>query len=182
MRSQFSIFLVACLFLSGCSTVNSLHYKASIENTISIHESLGIQGKKVRITDISLADGVKDSLICRLRGPVEPIPGKSLSEYIKDAFKEELFKANVYSPRSEAQVKATIKEINFSSVSPAYWKISMDISSNYSDGYNTSIKYYFDTSFIAHYACENVTNAFGPAVQELLNKVVSNPRFSSLAN
>ncbi len=41
--------------------------------------------------------------------------------------------------------------------------------------------YRFDTSWSAYSACKNVADAFGPAVQELLHQVVTNPQFAKLA-
>lgn len=43
-----------------------------------------------------------------------------------------------------------------------------------------AVKYKYDTSFDAWSACKNVADAFAPAVQELLGKVVSNPKFIQL--
>jgi len=182
MKNKVSIIVMAgLLFLSGCATTNSIPYKASTANVISIQQSLDAQGKKVSLGDVSTADGVEESPNCRLYGPVVVAPGKTLAQYIKDAFQEELFMARVYSPKASTVIKAKIREISFSSVSPAYWKISMDVSSNYSSGYTVSTKYHFDTSWVAGAACENVADAFGPAVQELLKQVVNNPGFSTLA-
>ena len=183
MKNKLSMVVAtgALLLLSGCATTNSIPYKASTANIISIQQSLEAQGKKVRLGDVSTAEGVEESPNCRLFGPVVVAPGKTLAQYIKDAFQEELFMARVYSPKASTEIKAKIREISFSSVTPAYWKISMDVSSNYSSGYSVSTKYHFGTSWVAGAACKNVADAFGPAVQDLLKQVVQNPGFSSLA-
>ena len=167
--------------LSGCSTTNSIPYKASTENLIAIQQTLQAQGKKVRIGKIEPANGVEEHLMCRLVGEVKVAPGKTLSEYIKDAFEEELFKAQVYDPKASTIINGKITAISFSSVSPANWIIEMEVSSNYSPGYTVSVKYIYNTSWLAPNACQNVADSFGPAVQELLKKVVNHPQFASLA-
>lgn len=170
-----------CLFLSGCETTNSIPYKASTGNVISIQQTLQLQGKKVSVGTLSLAAGVEESPLCRLMGPVKVAPGKSLPQYIKEAFQEELFMAQVYSPNAPSIIEGRLEALSFSSVSPASWNITLNIKSNVSPGYTVKTTYPFDTSFSAYSACKNVADAFGPAVQELLRQVVTNPQFSALA-
>ena len=170
------------LVTAGCSTTNSIPYKASTANVISIQKTLASQGKKVSVGSVSMAPGVEESPTCRLMGPVKVAPGKSLAQYIKDAFIEELFMADAYSPTAQPVINAKIENIEFSSVSPASWDIAMSISSPNSPGYSVSVNYGFDTSWDAYSACNNVADAFGPAVQALLGKVVTHPQFASLAN
>lgn len=175
-----TILIASVIALSGCSTTNSIPYKASTANVISIQQRLESKGKKVSIGSIAPASGVEESPMCRLMGPVIVAPGKTLSQYIKDAFQEELFMAQVYSPNAPTTINGKIQALSFSSVSPAYWKIAMAVSSNTSSGYSVSIEYPFNTSWDAYSACKNVADAFGPAVQELLKQVVTHPQFSSL--
>ena len=184
MSNSKKFFLSTALFalvLSGCETTNSIPYKASTANVISIQQKLQTQGKKVNIGLFTLAPGVEENLLCRLNGPVKVVPGKSLSQYIRDAFQEELFIAQVYQANAPTTISGQLEVLNFSSIAPASWNIIMTVKSNTSPGYAVSIKYPFETSWTAYSACKNVANAFGPAVQELLKQVVNHPHFSSLA-
>ena len=61
------------------------------------------------------------------------------------------------------------------------WLPFKKVQSNKSAGYRASVNYRFDTSWIADNACKNVADAFGPAVQELLKRVIDHPQFSKLA-
>jgi hypothetical protein len=174
--------IASMALLSGCATTNSIPYKASTSNVISIQQTLGENDKKVSLGNIIFAPGVEESPLCRLMGPVKVAPGKSLSQYVKDAFQEELFLAQVYSPNAASIISGEIQSLSFSSVSPANWKISMKVSSNNNpNGYSVSVDYPFSTSWDAISACKNVADAFGPAVQELLKQVVSHQQFTSLA-
>ena len=173
-----AIVCAAGVLLAGCETTNSIPYKASAANVISIQQSL--QPKKVSVADVGLAPGVDESPLCRLNGPVKVAPGRTPSQYIKDAFQEELLMAQAYDVKG-APIEGRIDELSFSSVSPAYWQITMTVKSPADKGYKVSVKYPFDTSWTAHGACKNVADAFGPAVQELLKQVVTNPKFSALA-
>jgi hypothetical protein len=177
-----TIAVTAFICVSGCETTNSIPYKASTANIITIQESLKAEGKKVSIGSVAMAPGVDESPLCRLMGPVKVAPGKTPSQYIKDAFQEELFAAGVYAPNAATVIDGTITNLSFTSVSPASWNITMAVKSNSSPGYTVSTKYDFGTSFTAYSACKNVADAFGPAVQELLKQVASNPQFKTLAN
>jgi hypothetical protein len=175
-----SVFAPA-LLVSGCETTNSIPYKASTANVISIQQSLQAQGRKVSLGSVSMASGVEENPLCRLMGPVKVAPGKSLPQYIKDAFQEELFMAQVYQPGAPVVIDGRIEALKFSSVSPASWEIAMSVNSNLSPGYSVAVKFPFETSWTAISACKNVADAFAPAVQELLKQVVTHPEFASLA-
>lgn len=180
-QSKFALVATMCaagVLLTGCETTNSIPYKASAANVIAIQQNL--QPKKVSVADVGLANGVDESPLCRLNGPVKVAPGKTPSQYIKDAFQEELLMAQAYDVKG-APIEGRIEELKFSSVSPAYWQITMAVKSSAAPGYTVSVKYPFDTSWTAAGACRNVADAFGPAVQELLKQVVTNPQFSTLA-
>ncbi|KDB08350.1 hypothetical protein LIG30_2541 [Burkholderia sp. lig30] len=181
--AQGKIALIAALcaagvLLAGCETTNSIPYKASAANVIAIQQSL--QSNKVSVGDIGMAPGIDDSPLCRLMGPVKVAPGKTPSQYIKDAFQEELLMAQAYDVKG-TPIEGRIEELRFSSVSPAYWQITMAVKSPVDEGYKVSVKYPFSTSFTATGACKNVADAFGPAVQELLKQIVTNPQFPALS-
>jgi hypothetical protein len=167
--------------LTGCETTNSIPYKASTSNIISIQQTLHARGKKVSLGAITLAPGVEESPLCRLMGPVVVAPGKTLPQYIKEAFQEELFMAQVYQADAPSVIEGRLEALKFSSITPASWDITLSVKSNASNGYTVVSNYPFDTSFTAYSACKNVADAFGPAVQNLIKQVVDNPKFIELA-
>lgn len=172
--------LGAALVLSGCSTTNSIPYKASTANVIKMQQVLKESGKTLNVGTISTAEGVSESPMCRLMGPVKVAPGKTMTQYIADALQEELFMAQVYDVTSPSTLSAQVTELSFSSVYPATWTIGMDLSSNNGTSYSVNTKYEFNTSWDAYSACKNVADAFGPAVQDLIGKIVNAPEFGQL--
>lgn len=171
---------ISAVVMASCSTTNSIPYKASTSNVITIQNNLKASNKKVTLGTFSMASGVTEDLMCRLMGPVKVAPGKTMSTFIKEAFQEELFLAQAYDSDAPVKIEGVIEKMSFSSVSPANWELSMRLSSNKSPGYSVTVKYNYDTSFDAISACRNVADAFSPAVQELLRQVVSNPQFTQL--
>jgi hypothetical protein len=171
----------AAVLVIGCSTTNSIPYKASTNNVIALQNTLKQTNTKVSLGSFSLANGVEENLMCRLMGPVKVAPGKSLSTFIKEAFQEELFMAQAYDSNAPIKIEGQIERLSFSSVSPANWEIGMRIKSNQSESYSVLVQYNYDTSFDAWSACKNVADAFSPAVQELLRQVIAHPQFKQLA-
>lgn len=180
IRIIFILLCASALVASGCTTTNSTPYKASVTNIIAIQQSVAAKGEKVSVGNIVMAPGVEERPLCRLMGPVKVAPGKSPTQYIKEAFREELFAAQSYSPTASTVINGEMKVLKFNSFSSAKWRMTMDVSSNISSGYSVSIEYPFSVSWGAMSACENVANAFGPAVQELLRRVVTHPNFTLL--
>lgn len=174
------LIVAASVLFVGCSTTNSIPYKASTSNVITIQNALKADNTKVTLGTFSMANGVTEELTCRLLGPVKVAPGKTMSTFIKEAFQEELFLAQAYDTNAPVTIEGRIEKLAFSSVSPANWEIAMRVSSNKSPGFTVAVKYNYDTSFDAISACKNVADAFSPAVQELLRQVVSNPQFMQL--
>ena len=166
--------------LTACSTTNSVPYKSSTANVIAIQNALKASGKKLSVGNFKAGAGVDENLACRLMGPINVAPGKTFSTYVQEAFQEELFLAQAYDPNSPIVINGELEKLSFSSVSPANWNIALRVSTKNNPGYTSAVTYTFDTSFDAYSACQNVANAFGPAVQELLKKVVNDPQFSKL--
>lgn len=177
---KLGLLVTACSIMVGCSTTNSIPYKASTNNVIALQNTLKQSNTKVSLGSFSLANGVEENLMCRLMGPVKVAPGKSLSTFIKEAFQEELFMAQAYDSNAPVKIEGQIERLSFSSVSPANWEIGMRIKSNQSEGYSVLVKYNYETSFDAWSACKNVADAFSPAVQELLRQVIAHPQFKQL--
>ena len=102
------------------------------------------------------------------------------AEYIKEAMQTELFMAQVYDINASTKISGNLNSLKFSSASPARWEIDFSISSNKSEGYSVKTKFPFKTSYSAYSACKNVADAFGPAVQQLIEDIISHPNFNEL--
>jgi len=180
--SRLLMLLPFVLALSACETTNSIPYKASPTNTIYFQNKLAAKNRKIAVGQITIAAGVDEKPDCRLLGPIVVAPGKTIRQYIKEALQEELLLAGSYDPASSTVIEAEIDELSVSSVSPASWKVGLRVRSNKSQGYRVVGNYKFDTSFTAISACKNTADAFGPAVQELIKKMIEDKGFDELIN
>lgn len=167
------------IVLSGCETTSTRPYSASTENVLKMKQALDDHGVKLRLGEFSENPDI-GPLNCRLSGPVDVSPGKTRAEYIRDALQTELFMADIHGTDAGAVITGDLKELDFSSTSPAKWKITLAVASNHSDGYIVETEYPFKTSFSAVSACRNVADAWGPAVQKTIENIVTHPDFKKL--
>ncbi|AJR08392.1 hypothetical protein C9J03_10995 [Photobacterium gaetbulicola] len=167
----------AVALLSGCETTNAIPYKASASNVATIQTTLN-DDSNLAVGKVTMSDDV--SLLCRLNGDVVVYPGKTIPEYVQDAFLEELIMAQKYNAKA-SQVNIDLEEVSFSSVTPANWQITANVASSNGESFIVNVKHEFDTSWSAAGACKNVADAFGPTTQALIKEIVNNEKFASLS-
>ena len=180
MKKSLKIYTVSLvlLTLASCETTSTRPYQASTDNVMKFQRVISETGNKVNLGYFS--NDSNPLGMCRLNGPVDVSPGKTIAQYIKEAMQTELLMAQAYDESSAVTINAQLNDLNFSSVSPAKWTFELALSSNVSSGYTVSSSYNFKTSYSAVSACRNVADAFGPAVQDLIKEVISHPGFKAL--
>ena len=171
----------AVLALGACETTSSRPYTVSTENIMAFQSVLSPTGQKVQVADFSLAESVSERMTCRALGALDVAPGKTPVEFIQSAMQDELFNAGVIDTQNGTVIRGRLDTLNFSSFGTGSWDISLNVSSdNLPEGYNVTTDYSFKTSYSAINACQNVIDAFTPAVQELIGKVVKDEKFPAL--
>jgi len=63
-----------------------------------------------------------------------------------------------------------------------WWDLSLTLKSNNGQSLAVENKYEFKSGFDAITACNQTAQALGPAVQDLIKKAISDPRFKTLMN
>jgi hypothetical protein len=172
-----SICLAAAALLSGCA-FNVAPYGASVKNVESLK---AISVKPVSVAKFQAAKPGLTTITCRAAGPVTVNP--SFESFIEAAFIDELKLAGAYDPKSSLILTGRLDEVDFSSgITDGKWQFTLTITNSKNSSYSTKSVYPFSGSFIADRACQEVAQAFGPAVQKLIGDVVTNPKFKDLAN
>ena len=167
------------LLLAGCETTSSRPYKASTDNILAFQSAVPA-GTKVSIANFDAAAGVDTELTCRAMGALDVSPGKTPISFIQGALKEELFEAGVYAQDGNP-ISGRIDVLDADSWGTGGWKIDMNLSSpSLPDGYNVDVDYAFKSSYSAVKACQNVVDAYTPAVQALIAKAIEHPSFGKL--
>lgn len=172
----------AALTLCACETTSSRPYTPSTENIMAFQSALKAEGTKVQLAPFVAAAGVDESLTCRALGALEVAPGKTPIQFIEGAMRDELFAAGVYDQAAGGVIKGEITELKFNSLGTGSWNITLKLTSEkLPAGYSVSTDYSFKTSYSAIKACQNVIDAFTPAVQELIGAAVAAPEFKALS-
>ena len=117
--------------------------------------------------------------MCRGAGPIT-VPDKgTFSSYVRKALVDELRMANKYNPTAPVVINGNLDSIDFSSTE-GRWTVGVTIQSSNKFWVRESVQYKYDTSFFAESACSATGQAFMPAVQDLLAKVIRSPQFTKM--
>jgi len=169
--------VVAAALLSGCA-FNVSPYGASVRNVEAIKTS---NIKPVAVAQFTSAKPGLTSITCRAAGPVTVAP--SFEGYIQKAFIDELKLAGAYNPSSSIVLSGRLDEVDFSSgITDGKWAFTLAVSNSRNESFTAKSTFNFSGSFVADRACQEVAQAFGPAVQKLIEDVVQNPKFKQMAN
>jgi hypothetical protein len=152
-------------------------YGPSVTNVHKIKTET--KGKKITVNlkEFSAAPKITNEIVCRGAGPVVPSPGKTFAKYIRDAIFEEFVLAGIYDSNSNIIIDGKLEKIDFSSFEDPSWQIEMTIFSSNGKSIVISEKFPFEAGFMGDVACRNVSYAFAPAVQSLINKFVTHSEF-----
>jgi len=177
MKSHLFVLVVTASLLSGCA-FKTLPYGASASNVD------GIRATHIKPVSVSTFQSAKPglaSIVCRAVGPVTVEP--SFESYIEKAFVSELKQAGAYDPSSKFVLNGKLEEIDFSSgMTDGNWVTALTISNSRNESFTTKTNFNFSGSFFGDKACGDVSQAFVPAVQKLIEGVISDPRFKQIAN
>jgi len=171
---------VAAIYLTGCGYVTS-NYGASPDNVERIRS---VGDVKVSVSEFSSSTGNKRTSIgCRAAGPVSNPEGKSFEDYIHDAFINDLKMAGIYADGAEISISGTIESLDFNSnIGAGKWVIKTRVESSVSQGYVVEAIHEFSTNWVADKACQQVAQAFEPAVESLISKIVNHADFKGLVS
>ncbi|WP_157956549.1 hypothetical protein [Dyella sp. C11] len=166
------------LVVSGCSTMTPARYSVSVDNDMILKT---YQGKTLNVASLD-APATYDAN-CRLMGPIKASDGATIPQFVQKAFNDEFKLAGVYG--DNAVVTGRMEKIAFSSsagLTSGWWDLSLTLNSNNGNSLSVENKYEFKSGFDAITACNQTAQALGPAVQDLIKKAVSDPRFKTLMN
>jgi hypothetical protein len=161
---------------SGCSTYSADRYSVSADNVVALR-TLG--GQTVNIGAFSASSPGQKEISCRAVGPIKTPDGEPFSEFIKKALLDELRIANVYSETAPITITGNLDAIDFSSTSGT-WNLTLTVNSSNGKSMSVSEAYDYTSSFVGETACNQTAQAFVPAVQNLVGKVVRSPEFAEL--
>ena len=180
MRKWFYLFAtcIVTAALTGCG-YNINPYGASVKN-IEILKTQGI--KPVSVAPFTAREPGQKSIMCRAAGPVSAPDDMTFEKVVEKALIDELKLAGAYNEKASISIRGHIEEMNFNSnIGAGQWSIKVQVSSNSNpEGFSAKSEHQFSTNWIADKACQQVAQAFGPALQDLIFQIISHPQFKTL--
>lgn len=170
--------LSVVLLLSGCSTYSTGRYSISTDNVMALRS---LNGKTLNVGTFTATNAGQKEIMCRGVGPIKTPDGEPFAEFIRKAFLDELKISNAYSSTSSITITGNLDAIDFSSANGT-WNLLLSVKSTNGKSMLVSESYPFTTSFVGETACNQTAQAFMPAVQNLVGKVVRSNEFTTLVS
>lgn len=177
MNKHLALLALSMSILTGCA-YNVAPYGAAVDNVDAIK---AYSLKPVSVGTFQSSKPGNATITCRAAGPVTVSP--SFEAYIQKAFTDELRLAGIYNPASPLVLTGRLDDVDFSSgITDGNWAFTLTLTNARNESFTTRSTFGFSGSFAADKACQEVAQAFGPAVQKLVGEVVRHPRFRQIAN
>ncbi len=170
--------VMALASISGCSTYSASRYSVNTDNVVALR---ALNGKTVNVGAFTATKPGEKEIMCRGVGPIKTPDGEPFSEFIRKSLVDEMKIANVYSDTAPVTLTGNLDAMDFSSASGA-WNMALTVKSSNGRSMTVSEQYSFTTSFYGETACNQTAQAFMPAVQNLIGKVVRSPEFAALGS
>ncbi len=171
--------VVAALSMSACSTYMPQRYSINADTNVALK---AIDAGNINVGLFKGPTSFDNS--CRAAGPIAPPDNMSFEAYIQKALADELKVAGKFDEKSpKITLSGTVEQLAFSSsrgLTGGSWDIGMKVSSSNGNSTFVTEHYEFNSGFIADTACKQTAEAYLPAVQNLIGKLVKAPEFKSL--
>ncbi|VVT13397.1 conserved exported hypothetical protein [Sphingomonas sp. EC-HK361] len=171
------IVVTSALALSACATPVTPRYSVGTDNVLALR-NLNATGIYVG----EFGEPAKDDVKCRGIGRMRLQDDLTHAQFIRKALTDELKVAGSYAP-SPARVTITGQLIDIDSSSglgDGHWSMTLALRSTNGASMTVSNTYKFRAGMAATAACDNVAQAFVPAVQDVIGKAVASPQFAAL--
>lgn len=171
--------VAGALLMSGCA--NKVPTYSNSPKNMRAVKSVAATAPAVNIGNFTSSNEGESKVMCRLATPVGTPDGVTFAKYIEDALSTELEMGNMIDPKSKITVTANLDNIYGSTLlGNAYWEFKLKVTSSNGKSFDVTSRYDYESSFSAYSACTEMQRSYLPAVQELVNKIVTNPQFPEL--
>lgn len=174
------IAVVLCaLALSACSTYMPQRYSISADNNVALK---AIAAGHINVGAFKGPPSFDNN--CRAAGPLSPPDNMSFEAYIQKALADELKVADKFDDKTpKVTLTGVVDKLAFSSsrgLTGGSWDIGLRVNSSNGKAVYVSEYYEFNSGFVADTACKQTAEAYFPAVQNLIGKLVRSPDFLGL--
>ncbi|MBX3716137.1 MAG: hypothetical protein M9884_05815 [Rhodocyclaceae bacterium] len=170
---------LSVLAIGGCSTYMPQRYSISADNNVAL-KAIGVGNINVG----SFKGPASFDNSCRAAGPISPPDNMSFEAYIQKALADELKVAGLFNDKTPTvTLSGLVDHLEFSSsrgLTGGSWSIGLRVNSSNGKSLHVAEHYEFNSGFIADTACKQTAEAYLPAVQNLISKLIGSPEFKGL--
>ena len=170
---------LAALSLVGCSTYMPQRYSINADTNVAL-KAIGVSNINVG----SFKGPANFDHSCRAAGPISPPDNMSFEAYIQKALTDELKVAGIFDEKTpKVTLTGVLEQLAFSSsrgLTGGSWDIGLRVNSSNGKSTFVSEHYEFNSGFVADTACKQTAEAYLPAVQNTIGKLVKAPEFKAL--
>jgi hypothetical protein len=170
---------ISAVALSACSTYMPQRYSINADTNVALKE---MGAGNINVGSFQGPKNFDNS--CRAAGPISPPDNMSFEAYIQKALADELKVAGKFDEKTpKITLTGTVEQLGFSSargLTGGTWDIGLKVNSSNGQSAFVAEHYEFNSGFIADTACKQTAEAYLPAVQNLIGKLVKAPEFKSL--
>lgn len=167
---------LAVVLVTGCSSYAVPRYGVSVTNVTALKQT---GASPIGIGKFTATGESKSDITCRAVGPIKSPDERPFEEYIRKALIDELQVAGIYAESSPVVLTGNLDKVDFSSTE-GKWMLAVTVKSSNGRALTVANDHDYETSFVAEKACALTAQAFGPAVQTLIGKLVHHPEFGGL--
>lgn len=171
--------VVTAVALSACSTYMPQRYGISADNNVALK---AIDAGNINVGAFKGPANFDNH--CRAAGPISPPDNMSFEAYIQKALADELKVAGKFNEKApNVTLSGVLEKLAFSSqtgLTGGTWDLGLRVHSTNGKSTYVSEHYTFNSGFAADTACKQTAEAYFPAVQNLIGKLVTSPDFKGL--
>jgi hypothetical protein len=182
------VLVLAGLVASACSSYTIPKYGLSAENVMALRKL----SQKVNVGKFTATPPGRTEITCRGKGPVRTPDGRPFEDYIQRALIEELKVAEAHSDSAPVTLAGKLDKLDFNSMR-GDWTMDLTLTSSNGRSLTVSSKYDYKAGPAFQFApwaggqaaaderaCAETAQAFVPAVQILIGKVVHHAELAAL--
>jgi len=170
----------AALLSAGCSTYAADRYAISMDSQTELKQiAVSSQGQGISVDKFTATEPGQTEIACRAVGPIKTPDGETFEAFIREALVDQLQLAELYSPEAPRRVGGNLDAIDFSTAD-GIWNLTLTVTTDAGQSFTVREDYDYESSFYGETACNQTAQAFMPAVQNLIRKVVSQPVFQEM--
>lgn len=175
-----TVAISSLLLLSGCAN-KVPNYANSPQNIRAVKNLQAEEKATVNISAFKAKNEGESKVMCRLATPVGTPDGITFAKYVEDALAVELEMGNMLDPKSSVTLTGSLENVYGSTVlGNAYWEHTLKLISSNGKTLEKTSRYDYESSFTAYSACSEMQRSYLPAVQKLVNDIVTDPRFKEM--